>query len=1070
MSGMNARLACLGLRSAVLCGLLPFMAFAQSADQQAMMIRSGAASLAAKKAAVTALLETEPATGDKLVSAAAAALGDPASSDDWRLFLLRSLALLETERHDDYAAVARLFLDNSKPEELRFAAAERLTVILAGDVGTLSGEPSPSALLRGAAGMFGDRRFPSWLRQASLRIFAEIAADQNTKAEDLLVYLRGDAPLPILKEVLSSLGPSIGTKTRISDDQAAQIVQLAFKDPKNFGSFPKEGLQGLAQHASCRPLLLAVAGDLTRPEAQRVFALNALSDAADDPQVVALSSALNSDQSAPSKVRTAALVLLSRTKNAPQNVVPQLYEIVKKGDRSESLNAIEVLGKISSNKDLTVRVLVDFIKTRRGTPVCPTRSRDTSDPDFDDFGDEPAENPCETAIQTIGSLKADTDDALPFLRDLLSDETYWSDATTTLMAYGKDAVLEAKPDLIKQLRRHNASRPTLNALRTMGWKAVDTIPMMVNVLLREVRLSARASMTTSTIDSIRNDAIASTGEMSAGEIGRAIRHIDEAIGKLSAAKISNKNLQSQVETLIVKLRAANKALQDARKLKFVSLFETRWARIAGVVLLWILIALTACAILLRLRPLWILAIHNFVKRYATIRFFGIEIPIGDVLLVSFFVQRDRVLDAWVSKHVVVARQRFRAKETVKARLNNVALPVEFEGERHDNGLPRDEMTRLFANKTCLLVRAEGGAGKTSLAVQIALNAIADDIPPRFMPYRALPVMLEEDLPAPDKDGKSRLIEVVAGRLADLIGGAETISPDLLDRLLRRGRVLVIIDHLSEMSERTRDQINPAASDFPIRSLIVTSRIKENLSGAVVANLRPLRIQWSSVARFLQLYLAKEEKLDKISQGDFHRHCASLVELAGDGEVTVLMAKLFAELVATAGPIPTTNPDLVMEYLNHLNETRSAGDPDNLTLQRASASAAYACLIKTFSPKPTLREEVLAAIGLPNADQLLDYLERLGIVQVSGAGRLVKFMLDPVAEYLAAIRIVEMKGADEVAWTALLAEPSLAIENTDLVRGFLHALAEAIRAREEMRVPSSVIDAIEPRLRALRLVA
>lgn len=1055
---MRAARVC-AVYAVVLCGLATFSTFAQSTDELAAVIRNRNASLAARKAAVSALLEKDGAS-NTFVSAAAAALADPASSDEWRLFLVRVLSVSESASHDDYTVVATLFLDGSEPEELRFAAAQRL-VRASHVVDSFDNQPSSAALLEGAASVVGDRRFSPWFRQVALDVFSAAAEEERTRPEELMAYVRSDAPVALLTAAIGALsGTTIDDETRISDSHAATILQIAFGDAGTFRRFDRSALQTLAKRASCRPLLISVARDASRAENERLFAFDALSDAVSDPQVVAMASALTSDQGVPPHVRTAALVLLSQTKMAPPNVVNRIYEILKRADPSDFRRAIEALGKISSNKDSSVRTLVNFVRTRRGTSVCSPQQRGANDQD-----EETEENPCVAAIASIGSLKAAPDDAVPLLRDLLTDETYWSAAARALSKYGKEAVIQAKPELVKQLQRHNASSSTVSALRVMGWKAVDTLPTLVTILTR--KWTSRANSIISAIDFILNDAIASTGEMSAGEIGGAIAQLDETISKLRGATVMN----TQTETLIGKLNAASKALRDAKQLKFVTLIQSsRWVKIVGAILLWILIVLTICAVLVRLRPLWVLAVHNFVKRYATIKVFGIEFPIGDVLLVSFFAHRDRVLDAWVAKHIDVAGERFRAKETVKTRLHNVPLPVELEDERYDDGLPHYAMTRLFARRTCLLVRAQGGAGKTSLAVQIALNAISDDTPTRFMPQRALPVMIEEELPAPEKDGKSRLIEVIAGRLADLVGGGEPISSELLDRLLRRGRVLVIIDHLSEMGERTRDQVNPAAADFPIRSLVITSRVKESLGGAVVATLRPLRIQWSSVARFLQLYLTMEKKLANISQGDFHRHCGRLVELAGDGEVTVLMAKLFAELVATAGPIPTTIPDLVLEYLNHLNSTRTAADPDNLELQRVATAAAYACLVKSFSPKPALRADVIARIAAPNAEQLVAYLERLGVVQTSGAGRLVKFTLDPVAEYLAALRLVEMNGGDEAAWTKLLAEPRLSDDNTDLVRGFLHALVESIRAREEMNVPQSVLDAIEPRLRALRLVA
>jgi hypothetical protein len=67
-----------------------------------------------------------------------------------------------------------------------------------------------------------------------------------------------------------------------------------------------------------------------------------------------------------------------------------------------------------------------------------------------------------------------------------------------------------------------------------------------------------------------------------------------------------------------------------------------------------------------------------------------------------------------------------------------------------------------------------------------------------------------------------------------IGETEPIPDELCDRLLRQRRILVIVDHLSEMSEATRKEIRPGHLDFLVNALIVTSRLDEKLDEAVLA--------------------------------------------------------------------------------------------------------------------------------------------------------------------------------------------------------------------------------------------
>ena len=105
----------------------------------------------------------------------------------------------------------------------------------------------------------------------------------------------------------------------------------------------------------------------------------------------------------------------------------------------------------------------------------------------------------------------------------------------------------------------------------------------------------------------------------------------------------------------------------------------------------------------------------------------------------------------------------------------------------------------------------------------------------------IPVLIEHEL---DTESEQPLVDAIKRQLQILTKQAESISDDLLARLLRQQRVLVIIDHLSEMSQSTRTQIKQGQSYFPMNALVVTSRLKEkemfgHLNWSVI---KPLGIQ------------------------------------------------------------------------------------------------------------------------------------------------------------------------------------------------------------------------------------
>ena len=141
------------------------------------------------------------------------------------------------------------------------------------------------------------------------------------------------------------------------------------------------------------------------------------------------------------------------------------------------------------------------------------------------------------------------------------------------------------------------------------------------------------------------------------------------------------------------------------------------------------------------------------------------------------------------------------------------MPVVLNGSMEPD-LGGQSLRPTFTKKlSCLLISGEGGAGKTSLACQIGTWAMAEEPEKRLAAHLMLPVLIEQELDFKLASGKDPLTEAVGRQLQILIGEQETIPDELLNRLLRQQRVLVIVDHLSEMSEATRAKIEPGAQGF-----------------------------------------------------------------------------------------------------------------------------------------------------------------------------------------------------------------------------------------------------------------
>ena len=334
---------------------------------------------------------------------------------------------------------------------------------------------------------------------------------------------------------------------------------------------------------------------------------------------------------------------------------------------------------------------------------------------------------------------------------------------------------------------------------------------------------------------------------------------------------------------------------------------------------------------------------------------GLKIPVRAVLLVGFFHYHSRVLKAWVATYIPIVREAFWQKNTVRERHIHIPIPVSLDNLSLAT-LTGNHVRPIFSKRRgCLLIWGEGGAGKTSLACQIAKWAVASDEAERLCNHYMLPVLIEQELDGAVAQGRPPFIEAIRGQLQALVGETEPISPELLERLLRQQHILVLVDHFSEMSEATRREIRPGHPDFPVNALVVTSRIEEPLDGVPKSTIKPLRIEGNRLSSFMEAYLRQRGKRDLFDDLEYFDACRRLSLMAGQRNITVLLAKLYAELLISAKEglretdLPDNIPDLMLSYVNELNRGAGKDEPDNRSVHRDLKAIAWECLRQTFRP-------------------------------------------------------------------------------------------------------------------------
>ncbi len=477
------------------------------------------------------------------------------------------------------------------------------------------------------------------------------------------------------------------------------------------------------------------------------------------------------------------------------------------------------------------------------------------------------------------------------------------------------------------------------------------------------------------------------------------------------------------------------------------------------------------------RPIWLLKLDEWVKP-ATFTIPVVKLPVS-LRYLLFLKYHPRVLDAWVQERIHKAKEQFEGRDTVKKHEIYVAEPILLNEQKVESQNFNAQALKGTFDKSQVrvVIWGEGGSGKTSLACQIATWAMEARKSDRICQHQMLPIFIEDEL-----DGS--LLETIGGLLKELTQEGKPIPEELLKQLLRQQRILLIVDHLSEMGEETRKKIQPDNQDFPANALIVTSRLKNILGSEITPTfIEPFRISVGSLASFLNRYLEKKGKAELFDGLDYSEAYRRLEGMASVRQVetttpnkqglTILLVKLYAEqmIVAKEGTytdeLPDNVPDLMLQYLNELNKSTS-GELSNQKVHEIAQLVAWQCIQPTFKPESADCKQVLTALeGLESdaetqaekAQQHFKYLEsRLYLVRKKKPDlQTLRFTLDPLAEYLAGLHLVQQHGKDEDAWREILAQaedkPGFPAE----IKGFLLALRDCCEVKKRAGVPEFVIE-------------
>lgn len=436
-----------------------------------------------------------------------------------------------------------------------------------------------------------------------------------------------------------------------------------------------------------------------------------------------------------------------------------------------------------------------------------------------------------------------------------------------------------------------------------------------------------------------------------------------------------------------------------------------------------------------------------------------------------FLKTTEILDVWVESRIVKVRRALDNLDLFDRRRIYVDVPVRLgsrDTARIIERLRPEDLRDSFARPRALVpIIGTGGSGKSTLACALARWAMADDPTIRLSAHRMVPVFVVQDT--------TDLLDAVTRNLREMLGEDE-LPRDLVCSLLSNQRILVIMDALSERAVETQRHIEQVFKDsmgVVFNAVIITSRVEPEVGAVERTTFYPLRLDTKHVVPFVVDYLSRLENAEPLQHGDVQLYLGKriLAIAAAGGEetpVTPLLVTLFVDSAVrrtAAGQsmdsMPHDVPEIFVDYLRRVK----SGRPGEVGVTEDTFIAAAQCLAavslgSNYVPGDFMPADAIVALKAAgcseSAELLLDRLVTGGVIErrLPGGVPVLRFSLDPAAEYLAAIRqifILRQGGA------SAFEDHFVKLREIDgfptLLEGYLAAFASCYRAyKSELRLP------------------
>lgn len=479
--------------------------------------------------------------------------------------------------------------------------------------------------------------------------------------------------------------------------------------------------------------------------------------------------------------------------------------------------------------------------------------------------------------------------------------------------------------------------------------------------------------------------------------------------------------------------------------------------------LGVAIALVLCALwgaLLWLHPLMIQKLTAVLGKKPvniSVLKFSLSVSLASLLLVRSFQRHPRVLDAWINRNRRRAWNTFRSATTVRDRTAFVPPPVRLQG-KPVSAFSREDLSALLMPRSeiqVLSIEGEGGTGKTSLACQVGLWAFRyEGQVARPQRRLKLVVFIDNAQELSAVVGKASVTTIVLQKLSRAVGF--DVSESLFEDLVKSGRLVVIVDGLSEMSDYSAAFFEDGLTQLAPSLAVLTSRTTAASGATRKVTLVPCLIEGAALAVFLESYIGVLGRGARVSPVQLYRWCEDLLRLSGQRPLPALFVTLYGQYVLDthgvgeergAVEVPKDLPDLILHYVRRLNARITVERIAHVVLEQDLKVIARLSVtggsMQVSNGAPL--HEVLQALGGDDPGRRIEYLMmRLKLVEQPHQS-VVRIRLDPLTEYFSAMADVERLGKDEAGWKQTLAGYAQGDGLNRAARRYLEVLVDCVRS-------------------------